>query len=99
MLPLPDAADDGSAMFGVPDSSTSLKYCLLADPPVVFQEPTCGARLGQVHGVRPRTWGEAFAEVLLRLPVPLLPLNFRMRADGDHVQGTYNEEVRSTMGA
>lgn len=46
----------------------------------------------QMHGIRPLAWGAAFAEVLLRLPVPLLPPNFRP-AEGVEVHGTWSEEV------
>lgn len=47
----------------------------------------------QVHGVRPQGWGAAFTEVLLQLPVPLLPPSFRP-AEGVSIRGTWNEEVQ-----
>eukprot|EP00904_Undaria_pinnatifida_P009432 jgi/Undpi1/5619/HiC_scaffold_2.g00894.m1 len=46
----------------------------------------------ELHGIRPLAWGTAFAEVLLKLPVPLFPPNFRP-AEGVAVHGTWSEEV------
>ncbi|CAM9924459.1 unnamed protein product, partial [Ascophyllum nodosum] len=46
----------------------------------------------ELHGIRPPAWGTAFAELLLELPVRLLPPSLPPRA-GEYVRGTWNEEV------